>query len=286
MKKNLSYFPLYLFISVFLSLTLSAHGQNRSEETDSLRFVGTVWKEKQIRKGILWRSAHIKELFGSTQSIQIIEADLRRVRKKIRLAALADGLKKTSSFAEEAGAEVGINGGFFDMKNGGAVDFIKVDGKIINETRTLSTRGNAVFVFSRKKVLIAPAKDSLLLYEKYPNVLLAGPLLMQKRELLPLDSNAFNKNRHPRSAVALTKDKLILITVDGRNANAQGMSLYELGQILKWYGAEEAMNLDGGGSTSLYIRGQTPNGIVNFPSDNKKFDHEGERSVANTLLIR
>lgn len=113
-----------------------------------------------------------------------------------------------------------------------------------------------------------------------------GPLLLHKSHRAYLDSNAFNKNRHPRSAIALTTEhKLILITVDGRNAQAYGMSLIELSNVLKWLKGKDALNLDGGGSTTLYIKDEGKNGIVNYPTDNKLFDHEGERAVANAILV-
>ena len=59
------------------------------------------------------------------------------------------------------------------------------------------------------------------------------------------------------------------MTVDGRRDNASGMSLDELaafagGLELK---LDDAVNLDGGGSTSLYVAGATPSGVVNYPSD-------------------
>ncbi|MBQ1218573.1 MAG: phosphodiester glycosidase family protein, partial [Bacteroidales bacterium] len=43
--------------------------------------------------------------------------------------------------------------------------------------------------------------------------------------------------------------------------------------------------LDGGGSTTLYVKDAPDNGIVNHPSDNKKFDRQGERFVVNSLLF-
>jgi len=57
----------------------------------------------------------------------------------------------------------------------------------------------------------------------------------------------------------------------------------ELARVMKWLGAEDAMNLDGGGSSALYIKGKS---IVNYPSDNKQFDHEGQRKVANIVYLR
>jgi exopolysaccharide biosynthesis protein len=63
------------------------------------------------------------------------------------------------------------------------------------------------------------------------------------------------------------------------------MSLPELTDVLKWLNGKDALNLDGGGSSTLYVKGAGENGIVNYPTDNKQFDHEGERPVANAILI-
>jgi exopolysaccharide biosynthesis protein len=112
--------------------------------------------------------------------------------------------------------------------------------------------------------------------------------------------------RHPRTAVAIKDDKILLITVDGRNEKAAGMSLFELAGFLKWIKAGDAVNLDGGGSTTLWVRGYAEGGVVNHPSDNRKmeqskdykpgmdldnfpasdkWDRSGERPVANVLLV-
>jgi exopolysaccharide biosynthesis protein len=63
------------------------------------------------------------------------------------------------------------------------------------------------------------------------------------------------------------------------------MNLIELQQVMRWLGCVSALNLDGGGSSTMYIKGEPENGVVNYPSDNKKFDHAGEREVANTVLL-
>jgi exopolysaccharide biosynthesis protein len=110
-------------------------------------------------------------------------------------------------------------------------------------------------------------------------------ILNQIHEKLDYD-NSFNKTRHPRTAVAITKNKRILfITVDGRNSNSAGMSLFELTKMMGWLNADDAINLDGGGSTTLWINNYKENGVVNFPTDNKNWDHEGQRKVANVVLL-
>lgn len=92
-------------------------------------------------------------------------------------------------------------------------------------------------------------------------------------------SPAFVMARHPRSAIAIdhTRRRLFLVVIDGRQESySAGMSLPELAGLMAAIGAEDALNLDGGGSTALALRGR----IVNRPSD-----RTGERPVGNAVLL-
>jgi len=248
--------------------------------------VQTKWNSKTIKKGVVWHQAHYSDLFNSVQEINWVEVDLKKNRKKIHLAADSVQLKTTSTFALQKQAIVAINGGFFDMKEGGSVDYIKVDNQIINHTKSPTPRASAVFSIHKGKLAIEKASTENTEESPKANILLAGPLLIENSTIIPLKKDPFNSNRHPRTAIALTKkNKLILMVVDGRNKQAQGMSLEELGKVLKWLGGTDAMNLDGGGSSTLFVQGMTANNIVNYPTDNKKFDHEGQRKVSNIIYI-
>ena len=66
------------------------------------------------------------------------------------------------------------------------------------------------------------------------------------------------------------------MTVDGRQQSSIGMSLVEFGDLMIGLGCYQALNLDGGGSTTMVVE----NKIVNSPSDST-----GERPVANALLV-
>ncbi len=59
----------------------------------------------------------------------------------------------------------------------------------------------------------------------------------------------------------------------------------ELAQHMIWLGAIQAINLDGGGSTTMWVDGMSVNGIVSHPSDNETADHHGERWVSDGLLV-
>lgn len=80
----------------------------------------------------------------------------------------------------------------------------------------------------------------------------------------------FIRTKHPRSAVATTKEgKILLITVDGRfPEQAEGVNIPELAHLIRILGGEDALNLDGGGSTTLWLSGASDDGVVNYPCDN------------------
>lgn len=90
-------------------------------------------------------------------------------------------------------------------------------------------------------------------------------------------TKAFVETRHPRTAVAKLKDgKFLMITVDGRSESSGGIGLQDLAEYLLSLGATDAMNLDGGGSTTMFLDGK----VVNHPSDK-----EGERKVGDAILV-
>ncbi len=106
------------------------------------------------------------------------------------------------------------------------------------------------------------------------------PLLVVNGAMANLDpTDPFTTARHPRTAIGVNSDTsaLYLITVDGRQATLSlGMDLFELADFMLRIGVYQGMNLDGGGSTTMAVRG----GIVNSPSD-----AGGERTVSNCLLV-
>jgi len=86
------------------------------------------------------------------------------------------------------------------------------------------------------------------------------------------------ETRHPRSAIGFSRDSstLFLLVVDGRTQRSVGMTLVELAALMRRVGAWQAMNFDGGGSSTMIVQGA----VVNVPSDST-----GERDVGNALLV-
>jgi exopolysaccharide biosynthesis protein len=109
-----------------------------------------------------------------------------------------------------------------------------------------------------------------------------GPRLVRSGKLAPAGPEAgspgFVDTRHPRTAVGVRADgRILLVTVDGRQPERSvGLTIAELSALLLELGAVEAVNMDGGGSTTMVAGGR----VVNSPSD-----LTGERPVGDALLV-
>jgi hypothetical protein len=110
----------------------------------------------------------------------------------------------------------------------------------------------------------------------------AGLLLLDGRELTEWSdeniSAGFDTTRHPRTMIGTDQRGAIwLITVDGRNPLlSHGMTFAELKRLGRRVGLRSALNLDGGGSTTMWVKGA----VVNRPSD-----PEGPRRVGDAILV-
>ncbi len=108
--------------------------------------------------------------------------------------------------------------------------------------------------------------------------LMRGRYVTDSMSALEGISASFTDVRHPRTFFGFNADTstLFLCTVDGRQSTSIGMTFGEMANFLLSIGATDAFNFDGGGSTTMVVRGA----IVNSPSD-----PAGERSVANSLQV-
>jgi exopolysaccharide biosynthesis protein len=246
----------------------------------------TGWKSDTIAPGLIHRTLH-DSIFQANQNLNLLQVDL--TLNHLELIYEPNYNIETSKMASAAGALAAVNAGFFDTRNGGSVTYLKDNGQI-REQDTSGWKPNQLFngamlIDIHNQVFINKIKSNIW-YDQLPEfneVLVTGPILLNNGGTTWLEAVPFNTSRHPRTCACNTLDeKLILLTVDGRHQEAAGMSLFELAKILKGLGCHDAINLDGGGSTTMWLRDQ---GVVNKPSDNQKFDSDGERKVSSIFVI-
>lgn len=183
----------------------------------------------------------------------------------------------------------GVNGDFFRLDNG-----VPLGPEVSETTSRFSTRPAFAWGPNRVPWIGVPVRagdrmgfgpDTIAPGESdggtgvvggYPELLDNGLVV---GDLGVTDGPSFAAARHPRTAVGFDNERqlLWLVVVDGRQApRSAGMSLPELASLFLWLGADEALNLDGGGSSAMLLGEQ----LVSSPSD-----AEGERPVGNSLWL-
>lgn len=250
----------------------------------------TNWYEDTIAQGLYIGQHQLDDLFGAKQSVTVLSWDGTTSDFALKLV-YADSNRLTSVMASDVGAIAAINGSFFDIKNGGGVKYLKSSGNPVHDSKASKYTfwdSGAVAIDQDGFVTLIKAPEDLdwTVFnedELYPGIMVSGPWILLEGETVDIEPVSFNTNRHPRTFACTTDDRqLKLVTVDGRNTKAQGMSIAELQIFACSIDCVDALNLDGGGSTTMWIRGM---GVVNYPSDNGIFDHAGERPCANIITL-
>jgi hypothetical protein len=191
---------------------------------------------------------------------------------------------RTSTWARRVGAEIAINGNYYDLTRWRSACGLAVsDGRRWSSTyddRRLDCFASAGFGDGGR----ASVFDSRGLRKRgaladWMRVVVSGsPALVRDGEVLPVRFPRHALARNPRTALGLSKDgrTLFLMVVDGREGSAQGMTCRESARVLRALGAWNAINLDGGGSSALYLAAE--GGVVNHTG-------EPERPVVNHFGI-
>ncbi|MCC6621112.1 MAG: phosphodiester glycosidase family protein [Deltaproteobacteria bacterium] len=252
------------------------------------RIVLDRWQVVEVAPGVTWRQKVYASYAGGRQTINVLAVDLSHPEVAVR-PHLGAGCSRPSAVGPAVGAIAVINGGFFDTGPGTCppLDLVKIDGEVESTNRLTGAAQRSFGVTAAGEPLMAwvdagadwPEAHHAL--GAYPSLVTDGAVRVE-----PDRDTSFFDSRHPRSALGLTADGvLLLVTVDGRTDAGVGMTMAALAQHMVNLGAVDAVNLDGGGSTAMWIRGQSLDGIVNFPSDDGDTDHEGERGVADLLTV-
>jgi exopolysaccharide biosynthesis protein len=283
MKRQIN-IQIYLFVYLILisgEIAAQTHG-----------FKKIRWEKEKIAPGLVWKSSHTILNDSVPQNINILFVNLNK--REILIQYDPEKNVSVSKQAASVNAIAAVNGGFFNIKNGGSVTYIRTGGKIVDADTTKKWSRNANMTGS---VLIKEGSELLISksmpyqwyndHPEYEDVLVTGPLLIENAALKKLPETSLVTTKHPRTAIGKKNNKrILLITLDGRTKDAAGMTLNELAALMISLKCRDAVNLDGGGSTTMWINGKPFNGIVNMPCDNKQFDHYGERSVSDILIIK
>ena len=250
------------------------------------------WDREKLASGLIWKSSHT--LIGDTipQNINILIVNLHK--RKVSILYNPKENIQTSKQASAAKAIAAVNAGFFNIKDGGSMTYIRIGGKIADSDtankwpKSINMTGAVIFDIKGYLSISQAMPNSWFdTHLEFPDILVTGPLLLKNKQKALLPQTSIVINKHPRTSIGIiNKHRIVLVTLDGRTPEAQGMTLLKLTDLMLSLRCRDAVNLDGGGSTTMWINGKTSNGVVNMPCDNKKFDHEGERAVSDIFIIK
>lgn len=247
------------------------------------------------------RLIHTKSTVPRLVDIYVVEIDPRAAGVDF-LVSPSNGEKvgevtpqTVRDFVTQAGAQLGVNASFFayapDQKKEFVIQGLSASkGDVYSDFET--GKLDALNI-SREKVptiIRGVGKDGT---KHRPNVKLfnavgAYPRLVENGKNVANDNPAI----HPRTAAGVTAEgKLLLVTVDGRIVDRSvGLTFHELADVLIRWGARDAINLDGGGSTTLVmddpLTAANDPRVMNLPCDKlPDKPHGKERPVANSIAV-
>lgn len=293
-KQQMSYFTRNL-LTVFLSLTVAAvsyaeEPKNASADHSQL-FPGVQYSQEVVSGPIPAR-------------VYIVGIDLQQpgLRFAMTRPDPSKGMEYTahltSEYLTERHAQIAINAMYFLPFKGGkngtgyyphVGDPVNVSGAaLVNgaqvapvDTKT-DERVNAMACFADARVTIV---DGQQCPQGFTDGVAAGPRLLNKGEIVPCTLDYYVKTQ-PRTAFGISSDhkRAWIVVVDGRQPGSVGMTGLDLARIFQKLGASDAINFDGGGSSTLVVEGE--DGKAHILNSVMQAGVVGmERPVANQLLI-
>ena len=279
------------------------------------------WTATQVAPGLVYRSfTGLDPISGSAQRIFVADWDMKvpGYALKFFMSEIPEKIP-TSEAYKRAGAVVAMNAAYEPPSI-----VLKVDGESIfnmpNNTVMATGVPNwksdaALYIDADGKPRIAyegkgRTREELRSFyaaSEVPNIYTSAPMLIDNFNPVGESFAGFYSEeamtkfnyedpirhqgvRHPRTVVAITEDDhLLMMVVDGRREGiSEGMSARELTRFLvTHFNPQYAINMDGGGSTTLCVEGQgdPKTHVVNYPSGNPRLDHGGERTLYSFICL-
>ena len=188
---------------------------------------------------------------------------------------------KTSVTATNNNAILAINGDFYGANTTG---YVIRNGVVYRNTVREDASNGDLAIYKDGSFGIVYENDVSaedLVKNGVVNLLAFGPALVNSGKITVSSNSEVGQSMasNPRTAIGIIdKNHYVIVVSDGRTFESQGLSLYQLAQVMKSYGVKTAYNLDGGGSSTLYFNGK----VFNKPTTNGTIS---ERAVSDIVYI-
>ena len=186
----------------------------------------------------------------------------------------------TSAIAESKNAIFAVNGDYYGAREKG---YVIRNGVIYREIGSADTDVLCIYTDGHFEITNSDEKTAQqLLSEKVWQAFSFGPALVEEGKVSVSKDDAVGREMasNPRTAIGIIDNNhYIFVVSDGRTDESEGLSLYELAEFMQKLGVKTAYNLDGGGSSTMYYKGE----IINNPTTTGR--NISERKVSDIVYI-
>ena len=264
MKLTSIKFRLSILLTCF---ALIANAQSEIDYASLLANTDWGW---QTRGGVTYGKASFTDLYGAAQTISI--AKYSEDSLATSLFVKEHSAQGTNSLAAEAGATAAINGSYFNMTTLTSTTALWVNGTEIATTASEEfARCNGVLRFKDGVMSIESCTSStshtrfVSWARTYEGLIVAGPIIRKGGKTM--DANIGGPDFcgiNPRTMLGKTADGTVyMVVIEGRMTGATGFTMDNMVSLAEDLGMTDAINLDGGGSSTMWVTGA---GVVNRPS--------------------
>ena len=265
-------------ISTVSSASSSSNAEAASKAAETATVTDTSYSDDNISVTLTEKTVN---------NTQVYIADVTVSSAEYLKTALANNTygnnvtAKTSETAANNNAILAVNGDYYGANTTG---YVIRNGVVYRDTvREDASNGDlAIYKDGSFKIIYEnEISADQLIEDGVVNLLAFGPALVENSEIVVNTKSEVGQSMasNPRTAIGIIDENhYIIIVSDGRTSESQGLSLYEMAEVMKSYGVKTAYNLDGGGSSTMYFNGQ----VINKPTTNGNIS---ERAVSDIVYI-
>lgn len=235
-----------------------------------------------ILSNVIFASEYSYETYKTdTQITHILTLNPKNYEIKFVKANNGTGRETVLSIANRYNADIAINGGFFE-KDGIPSGTLIINGHVYHKKNIRQ----ALLIEKNKVLSIVQANPTKYITNKM-SIVSGIPLLINKGQIphdLTSKKTDFYIAPHARTALGIKQNGFIVIIVTEHSLQTNGLTILELAQLMKKLGCEYAINLDGGGSSTLSISGK----VVNQPMGDIDEENGNQtlRPVSDAIIFK
>ncbi|HEY0668537.1 MAG TPA: phosphodiester glycosidase family protein [Sphingobacteriaceae bacterium] len=234
------------------------------------------WTTHTVKPGVIYRSGQYT-LFGGSQRLYVLDVTLDASN------TLGIGFSTTNAttttMCTNYNAVAGVNAGYFPFNGSSDKDpYIRINGATVQ-----SGHLGVPLIFTNSALIITNNTASVRKFtethtnlnlvaaaipvSQAENIMVCGPILLVDDVIQSQNTSSHNTSLTARTGVGVTADgKRVFMVVADTGGGFTGVTTPQLAKILQALGADDAMNMDGGGSSTMFVKDQGENGRVNFPN--------------------